>query len=154
MINRIAVARPRPGTTLLELVFAILLIGILAMFGSSSYSAARDVLAIRAARDAIIAASARTRAYAVGHGGASLLIDAAAGTLRITTRDGVVDETSSVTQSLEVQVHLGGARAPTAATIPYDALGIGRIANRTISITRDRYAGGVTFSAYGRPRAW
>lgn len=146
--------RPRTGTTLLELAVAITLLGILTFLGTTAFASARDVLAVRSARDAIVAASARTRAYAVGHGGASLTIDATTGTLRIRTRDRLIDEATPIARSLGVHIQMDGARATPTATLPYDALGIGRIANRTIAITRAGVSGGVTFSAYGRPREW
>lgn len=145
---------PRSGTTLLELAVAITLLAILASLGAASFTSARDVFAVRSARDAIVAASSRTRAYAVGHGGASLIIDGTTGTLRIQTRDHLIDEATPIARSLGVRVQIEGARAATTATMPYDAFGIGRLANKTISITRAGVSGGVTFSAYGRPRVW
>jgi type II secretory pathway pseudopilin PulG len=146
--------QPRSGTTLLELAVALTLMGILTLLGTTSFASARNVLAVRSARDAIVSASARARAYAVGHGGASLIIDVTAGTLRIRTRDQLIDEATPITRSLDVRLQIDGGRAATTATLPYDALGIGRLANKTISITRAGISGGVTFSAYGRPRVW
>src|SRR4051812_21163550 len=108
--------RRRSGTTLPELVLALALIGIITLLGSVAFSSARDVLAVRAARDAIIAASARTRAFAVGHGGASLHIDGVDGTLRIQTRDHAIDESIDIARSLAVKVTMDGARASTSAT--------------------------------------
>jgi prepilin-type N-terminal cleavage/methylation domain-containing protein len=144
---------PRSGTTLLELACALALLGVILGIGMPPLANARDVLAVRAARDAIVAASARTRAHAVNHGGAELHIDAAAGTLRIVTRDSAVDETSPITRSIDVELRLTGTSA-TAAVLSYDALGIGRVASRTIAVRRGSVAGGVTFSSYGRPRVW
>jgi Tfp pilus assembly protein FimT len=143
----------RPGTTLFELACALVLIGIVLGISLPPLATARDVLAVRAARDAIVAASARTRAHAVHHGGAELHIDAAAGTLRIVTRDRRIDETTAVTHSIGVQLQLEGT-AVTTAILSFDALGIGRVASRTIAVRRGAVAGGVTFSSYGRPRVW
>ena len=38
--------------------------------------------------------------------------------------------------------------------IRYDAIGLGRIANRTLRFERGRAVAGLTISAYGRVRAW
>ncbi len=144
---------PHPGTTLLELVCALGVIGILLGLTMPPLRSARDVFAVRAARDAIVGASARARAHAVHHGGADLRIDINARSLRIVTRDGVIDEATPITRSLDVRIQLDGTQA-TSATVPYDALAIGRLASRTISLRRGNVTGGVTFSSYGRPRIW
>ena len=143
----------RNGSSLLELALYIALLTILFSLAAPAFAHARDVLAVRAARDAIVAASARARSHAVLHGGATLRVDAAAGTLRITTQDLAVSELTDVGATLAVRIHLENTQA-TAASLPFDALGIGRIANRTITVARGRVTGGVTFSAYGRPRTW
>ena len=153
-IPPLRVSATRSGTTLVELAFALVLIAIFSLLASTSFASARNVLAVRGARDAIIAASARTRAFAIGHGGATLTLDATAGTMRIRTRDNTIDEVSAMTRSIGVRLQFDAAQTITSVTIPYDALGIGRLANRTITLQRDRVVGGVTFSAYGRPRPW
>ncbi|MEO5511848.1 MAG: type II secretion system protein [Longimicrobiales bacterium] len=143
----------RPGFTLLELTCALALIGIILGIAAPPFSSARDILAVRAARDAIVAASARARASAIHHGGADMQIDAAAGTVRITSRDRVIDESVALTGMLAVLIQLDGTQA-TSATLVYDGLGLGRVASRTISLRRRGAVGGVTFSSYGRPRVW
>jgi Tfp pilus assembly protein PilE len=148
------IAHRRSGTTIVELITALVVIGVLVLLASTSFSNARDVLAVRGARDAVIAASARARAFAVAHGGASLVIDAAAGKLRITTRDRVIDESSDVTSAVGVGIELDASHSVSSVALAYDALGIGRLASRTITLRRERAVAGVTFSAYGRPRAW
>jgi prepilin-type N-terminal cleavage/methylation domain-containing protein len=146
--------RNRSGTTIPELIIALVIIGILASLASTSFSSARDIFAVRGARDAIIAAAARTRAESIGHGGATLTIHVAGDSLHISTRDRAVDERFALRGSVGVDIEIDGLHASTAADITYDALGIGRLANRTIRLRRDRAVAGVTFSAYGRPRAW
>ena len=143
-----------PGTSLIEIVLVLVLMSALLFLGSASYGTARDVMAVRAARDGIVAASARARALAVRHGGASLSVDGAAGSMRITTRDGVVSESVDLATDLDVRVGIDAAHGATSVSLQYDALGIGRLANRTIALSRGAASGGVTFSAYGRPREW
>jgi hypothetical protein len=89
----------------------------------------------------------------VHHGGADMQIDATTGTVRIISRDRVIDESAAITGMLAVRVQLDGTQA-TSATLVYDGLGLGRVASRTISLRRRSAVGGVTFSSYGRPRVW
>ena len=143
----------RPGVTLLELTIAIGVIAITLALAAPPLTHARDVLAVRAARDAIVAAAARTRAMAIQHGGALLRIDPTSGAITITGGDGTLESAARIAGDIEVRVLVQGSQS-TEALIQYDALGIGRLANRTISLSRGRSSGGVTFSAYGRPRPW
>jgi type II secretory pathway pseudopilin PulG len=143
----------RSGTTLIELTFVLAIMAVVMGLAMPPLAAARDSLAVRATRHALVAASARARALAVHHGGTDLVIDADAGSIRIHTTDDAIDETVPLPASVAVRVELNGTHATT-ATLSYDALGIGRIAARTIALTRGGVSGGVTFSSYGRPREW
>src|SRR5687768_9679375 len=93
----------RRGTTLLELACVLTLAGILAGIAAAPFQTACNVYAVREARAAIVAASARARAQAVNHGGADLTIDSGAGTMRITTRDRAVDDILPVSGAFPVQ---------------------------------------------------
>ena len=143
----------RNGSSLLELALYIALLTIIVTLAAPPFAFARDVLAVRAARDALVAASARTRSHAVSHGGASLRIDTSAGTVMISTQDQAVSDLTDLTSASRIRIRFDNTQA-SVATLPYDALGIGRLANRTITISRGRVTGGVTFSAYGRARPW
>jgi len=142
----------RSGYTLLELLCGLTLLAVLLGMVSLPAAYAGDVLAARAARSAIMAAAAATRAVAVQHGGADLYLDAADGALAVTSRDGLVADTlGRLVRDYHVSIELGEAGH---ATLRFDALGIGRLANRTVRINRGRVSAGVTFSAYGRARPW
>ncbi len=143
----------RSGASLLEFACVLTLMGILAGLAAPSFSNTRNVLAVRGARSAIVAAAARTRAHAVRHGGAELRIDAPSASLRIVTRDAAIDEHLPIAADNGVRVQLEGTSATT-ATLVFDALGIGRVASRTISLHRGSVTAGVTFSSYGRARTW
>jgi prepilin-type N-terminal cleavage/methylation domain-containing protein len=146
--------RSRSGTTLLELLCSLALLGVLLGLAALPVSYAGDVLGARAARDAILNAAAASRALAIQHGGADLSLTAADGTMAISTRDGVVQDTlAQLASAFRVEIDFGDARAE-AVTLRFDALGIGRLANRTVRIRRGSVTAGVTFSAYGRARAW
>jgi Tfp pilus assembly protein FimT len=144
----------RSGTSLVEIVLVLILMSTLLFLGAASYGTARDVMAVRAARDELVAASARTRALAVRHGGATLSVDGSAGSMRIATRDGAVSENEIFATDVGVRIDVDASRGASSINMQYDALGIGRLASRTITLSRGNASGGVTFSAYGRPRVW
>jgi Tfp pilus assembly protein FimT len=143
----------RSGTTLFELVCVLTLLGVIAGLAAQPFANTCNVIAVRAARSTLVSAAARTRAHAVRHGGADLLIDSNNGTLRITTRDRVIDDMVPLNSVLAVRIQLDGTQAKN-ATLQFDALGIGRVASRTISLHRGGVTAGVTFSSYGRARTW
>lgn len=144
----------RSGTTLLELLCVLAIMGVLLGMAALPIGYAGDVLGARAARDAILAAAAATRALAIQHGGADLSLDAATGSVSVATRDGAVTDTLvSLARAYRVSIDFADPRVE-AATLRFDALGIGRLANRTVRVSRGRVVAGVTFSAYGRARPW
>lgn len=146
--------RNQPGLTLLELLCALAVMGVLLGMAAIPVARVGDVLAVRAAREAIVNAAATARALAASHGGAALTIEVREGTLAIATRDGAVADTvSRIARAFRVDVGFDDARLAV-ATIRFDALGLGRLASRTVHVQRGSARGGVTFSAYGRARAW
>jgi len=146
--------QPPPGLTLLELLCGIALMGVMLSMAAVPVSRAADILAVRAARGAILNAAATARGLAPGHGGASLTIRAADGVIAVDTRDGLVADTlARLGREQRVAVTFDDAGLQV-ATIRLDALGLGRLASRTVSLKRGRVRAGVTFSAYGRARPW
>jgi prepilin-type N-terminal cleavage/methylation domain-containing protein len=149
MFNR----TPR-GVTLLELLLSLVLMGVLLGMAAVPVAWAGDVLAVRAARAALVNAAATARVLATRHGGATMVIHAASGTVSLETRDGVVVDTVARLGSAHgVRLEFDDAGLE-AASIRFDGLGLGRLANRTVRVQRGAVAGGVTISAYGRVRAW
>ena len=141
--------RNQAGTTFLELIVVLALLGLLLGIAAPPALRWRDVLAVRAARDQLAAALATTRATATAVGGAALVLDGSAGVYWIVTRG----RTGPVT---DVGGRFGVAieGADGLVEIPYDALGIGRLANRTLRFRRGRAEAGLVVSAYGRVRRW
>lgn len=152
--NRLRACGHRDAHSLLELLIALSLLGILLGLGVPAFQHARDRIAIVAARDAVAAAVARARALAPGLGGARLILDPLASTYWIESSAGrQLTTTVSLTDRYAVRLFVDGSRdGPTA--LWFDALGIGRLANRTIRFRRGGLEGGLTLSAYGRPRPW
>jgi prepilin-type N-terminal cleavage/methylation domain-containing protein len=146
--------RSRPGITLLELLCGLAIMGVLLGMVAAPIARAGDVFAVRAARDAVINSAARARALAIGHGGATLTLSAPGGIIAIASRDGAVADTLiRLDSDLHVAMTFDDAGLE-AAELRFDALGLGRLANRTVRLRRGQVSGGVTFSAYGRARSW
>jgi prepilin-type N-terminal cleavage/methylation domain-containing protein len=142
----------RAGFSLLELTVAVSIAAILAGVAAPLARSTLEGHAVRSARDTIAGALAHARAAAIMHGGATLELDAASGTLRLRTADGVQrGDALRLDRAHGVRIELSGGET---AEIRFDALGIGRMANRTIRVRRGRAEAGLTVSAYGRWRAW
>ena len=142
------------GFSLTELVTALTLLAILFAFALPQFHHAADVFSVRAARDAVLGAAARARALAVARGEAQLLVDEPSATVAITTQGGARRHSAfDLSQRYGVSVDIANS-ARTRALVEYDALGLGRFAALTVRLQRGSVVGGVTFSAYGRPRAW
>jgi type II secretory pathway pseudopilin PulG len=143
--------KPRPGYSIIELVFTLSVVGVLAGISVPAAVATRDRLSVRAARNALTGELARTRAAAIERGGAALEIDAAAGVLRVLTVDGdTIGDPLHLAQTHGVRLEIGGT-VPLVA-VRFDALGIGRLANRTVVLRRGGAEARIAVSAYGRWR--
>lgn len=144
--------RSRQAHTLIELVVALGVLAILLGIGAPPALRWRDAASVRSARDEIAAGLARARIAAVAHGGASLWLDAAAARFWVAALDG-----TTVISAVDLADRYG-VRLETGSTAPvevrFDALGIGRLANRTLRVRRRSAIAGLTISAYGRYRRW
>jgi hypothetical protein len=139
----------RAGHSLLELALVTLLAGIIASAATLAVGRGRDVLAVQAARDELIASLALARSHAVRSGGASLIIEPS-GTLRVLRNDGV-----PLAEPLDLVRRYGIfliTPKDGTATIRFDALGIGRMAATTFHIRRGGVSASIVVSAYGRAR--
>jgi len=144
--------RKRWGYTLLELMVVTALLAIAVGLGWPGARAAADAWAVRAARDAAASALAATRAAAIAHRGAELLIVPAEGA--VLTRDvGPARPRLLLGREWGVTVATPGFTGDTLA-IRYDALGLGRVASRTLRFERGNAVAGLTIAAYGRVRRW
>lgn len=139
----------RHGYSLIELTFVLMVTMLLLGVAVAPVRHARDVLAVRAARSEIAALLAVTRSTAIMTGGATLVVDVAAGSAWI--------EHGAGTRMGDVQhigarhgVSLGANRA--LLSIRYDGLGIGRMSNAVVHLKSGSVRGTITVSAYGRVR--
>lgn len=148
-------ARPvrAPGYTLIELLFVLSILGVLLAITMPPLTRWLDAAAVHAARDELAGGLALTRVAAVSGRGATLVLDPAAGRFWIRTEeeDGSATATD-LARRYRVRIDVGASTAPV--LFHYDALGIGRLANRTVRVHRGRAEAGLTVSAYGRFRRW
>jgi type II secretory pathway pseudopilin PulG len=137
----------RTGHSVLDLSVALALIGVGV---SALLPAARrqlDRSAVLSAREAAVAQVARARREARLSGGATLQLRREGGRIWIETA-GEAGDTLALEARFGVRLEPGGA----SASVAFDALGIGRLANRTLLFVRGEARTTVTISAYGRVR--
>lgn len=142
-----------PGTTLVEAIFALTLLGVLAGLFVPTLRAALDRVASAGARDALLVAVARARAVAIARGGATLVVDVSTARFWIDAVDGTrVDPPVDLAAEYGVTLAVDGGGERLA--LRFDGLGLGQVANRTIRVRRGEAESRLTLSSYGRPRPW
>lgn len=137
---------PSPtGFTLLELAFAVGLIVSLLAVSAPRLARAGDAWAAAGVRDAVMALAHRARLLARERGSAELLF-----------ADGVGIEVRSGSEVVErlvlppgVTIDHGGGDS---LRIGWDALGVGRVASRTVRVRRGRAELRLVFASTGRVR--
>ncbi len=136
----------KSGFTLIELTFTVMIaavaLGLAAPFGTR----ALDRLAARAARDTVMGFIHQTRIHARLHGGARLRI----------LPDSVVEVWAGdslrarwIGKELHVTIDPG---RPDSVNLEWDALGVGRIASRTLKFRRGNAETRLVISSLGRAR--
>jgi prepilin-type N-terminal cleavage/methylation domain-containing protein len=145
--------RSAHGFSLLELLLVFTLLGVLLGLAAPPFIHALDVFSVRAARDVLLSAATRTRSLALSRGHAFLNVHEN-GTVAVLWPDTATEFVRFDLQSrYGISIDIENS-ARSSAILEYDALGIGRLAGLTVRLRRGRASGAVTFSAYGRPRAW
>lgn len=129
-------------------------IGIVLGIGGTVLSGALNRIATMAARDALAASISRARTIALAHGGASVLIELNEGRVEVRPADQPrVLGSQHLRSTYGVTLSVDGSQVET-ISLRFDALGIGRMSNRTIRIRRGGAESGLTVSSYGRVRRW
>ena len=140
----------RRGYTIAELLVVLALLALLLAMAGPQAVRWRDAFAVRAARDDLAAALAWTRVAAVSGAGARLVVEPDPARFRTLTTLGDLGPAADLGDRYGVEFE-----TPAAPTeIAYDALGIGRLASRTLILRRGAARAGVVISAYGRVRPW
>lgn len=139
---------PPRGTGLAELLVALSLLGLLLAIGMRGGAVLRDRWAITGAREALIELVHEARARAVERGGATVVLDAGAHLVRLEAGGDSIRRLPLRTD-FGVELDLG---AREEVRLVYDAAGVGRMASRTLALTRGRTTVRLVVSTYGRIR--
>jgi hypothetical protein len=140
-------ARARSGASLLELATALALLAVGLSVALPPAAGLRDRLAVGAVKNEMLALLLRARAEAPARGGARLEIRVGEDEVRLFSGDSMV-ALHRFRRAQGVGVELGGGRDE--ADIVYDALGLGRVASRTVVFARGRVRDTIRISSYGR----
>jgi hypothetical protein len=137
----------RFGHSLLDLAVAMTLMGVGVGVLIPAARLQQDRIAVLSAREALIAKVARARREARASGGAAVQLRRAGGRVWVEAQ-GPVRDTLALEERFGVRLELGAE----SAAIAFDALGVGRLANRSLALVRGDARATVTISAYGRVR--
>jgi prepilin-type N-terminal cleavage/methylation domain-containing protein len=137
------------GHTLIELLFVLFLIGVTAAAVTPAARTYRDRAAVSAAREAVVGLLTEARLGGVERGSGAVRIVPSRGQAESVVGDSAV-RSIDLASDFGVDVRIGGS--PDTVEIRYDALGLGRVASRTIVFVRGEEAGELVVSAFGRVR--
>jgi type II secretory pathway pseudopilin PulG len=147
------IVRQRAGLTLADLIITLSILGIVLGMAAPRVAALRAHGAVRSARDAAAAAVERARSLAVARGTARVTVDPSAGTIVIESPIGLaVDPVLRLGEAYGVSVGVGGTGVPV--SLDFNAIGLGVVASRTITLSRGPAQAGLSVSSYGRVRRW
>jgi type II secretory pathway pseudopilin PulG len=137
----------RSGYSLLDLTVALALMGLGVSVLVPTARRQADRSAVLAAREAVVAELARARRESRLAGGAVLQLRRAGSLLWVEAGQAPRD-TLALEERFGVRMEPGAA----SGSLAFDALGIGRLANRTLAFTRGDASARLVVSAYGRVR--
>ena len=148
-------ARLHPGFSLVELLAALVVLGVLAGLIAGPARGALDAVATAGARDAFAAIVAHARTEAVRRGGARLVVNLASGAVLMEAPALTpIGDSLAVAHTWGVTVSADGAAAGSQLTLQFDAFGLGRVASRTFRFRRGAAEARLSLSTYGRSRRW
>lgn len=148
-------ARPRPGFSLVELLAALVVLGVLAGLVAGPVRGTLDAVATAGARDAFAAVVAQARTEAVRRGGARLVVNLASGAVLVEAPAlAPIGDSIAVAHTWGVTLSADGAAAASPVTVDFDAFGLGRVASRTFRFRRGSAEARLSLSTYGRARRW
>jgi len=138
------------GYTLLEIILVLTLLSLAALMAVPSFVRGRDTLAVRSARADIASAIAIARSAAILNGGSRVTIDADSARVTVHTSAGDTVRNTTGLRAL-YGVNLQSDRG-SPVVLHFDALGIGRVNNVTLRVTRGSQIAQLIISSYGRVR--
>src|SRR5688500_10828824 len=120
------------GFTLVELLFVLLLMGVMSTSIAPVARRQRDRALVVAAREAVVGRLAEARMAAMESGGASVRI-AVLPARAEAIADARVLRSADIAEDFGVILSMGG---PANVELSFDALGLGRMTSQTITFTR------------------
>jgi hypothetical protein len=137
------------GATLLEWVVALSLGGLISALALRGAGTLADAWAVRSARDALAGVVREARGVAVARGGVEIWLEAEP------ARAGIIaglDSVRTLPLASEWGVTLALGGGSDALRLRFDPAGVGRMASRTLRLTRGGSEAHLVLSAYGRVR--
>lgn len=140
----------RRGFTLIEIMIAVGLIGLMAAIAYPRIADALTKQSARSGRAAVIAMQAKARATAISRGTSTQLV-VSGNTLAIVSRNPVTGAVDTVGATENLNDRFGVTVTATADTLHFDPRGLGSDASDTeVRVSKGAYTYAVTFSQYGR----
>jgi len=139
----------RHGFTILELAGVL---ALLAVAGSLSFPvgwSVRERLSVVGAREELVGLITRARGEALRHGGSRLIVIRDPAEIRIEA-GGEILHRVDIRATWGTELVLSGGRP--SFELRFDALGLGRMAARSVTLTRGSAVARLIISAYGRIR--
>lgn len=139
----------RHGFTLFELTGVLILLALAASVSIPVGQSVRERLSVIGAREELVGLITRARGEALRRGGSSLIINRNPAEIRIEA-GGEILHRVDIGVIWRTELALSGGRP--SVELRFDALGLGRMAARSVTLTRGSAVARLIISAYGRIR--
>ena len=139
----------RHGFTLLELAGVLALLALTAVLSFPVGLGVRERLSVIGAREELVGLITRARGEALRRGGSSLIVISSPAEIRVEA-SGEVLHRVDVGATWRTGLVLSGGRP--SVELRFDASGLGRMAARSVTLTRGSAVARLIISAYGRVR--
>lgn len=136
-----------PGYTLIELVAVLTLFGVGAASFAPTARRLSDRAAVVAVGEAVVGLYLEARTVALTHGETTITVVSRPPSVRIHVDDLLL---RSANLDSSVSLRLGAGR--DSSRVRFDALGLGRFASETVTLTRGDATRSIVVSSYGRIR--
>jgi Tfp pilus assembly protein FimT len=135
------------GFTLLELSTLLCLLAIVLAGAFPALSSWADRIAVASAREELMGFFHQARGEAVARGGVDLFFTSNPATVTLRHEEGVLD---SCDLKKRYRITLALSRDRAEAALTFDAMGLGRVASQTLSISRGQVEARLVVSSLGR----
>ncbi len=139
----------RRGFTLLELAGVLALFALAASLSFPVGRSVRERLSVVGAREEIVGLITRARGEALRRGGSSVIVIRNPAEIRVEA-NGEILHRADLGATWRIELVLSGGRP--SVELRFDASGLGRMAARSVTLTRGSAVARLIISAYGRIR--